>query len=46
MLAQGHTVADGGRRWTITLRKGVRFHNGKEMTSADVASRMSRGARR
>src|SRR2546428_5823376 len=33
MLAEGHTVTDGGRRYTITLRKGVRFHNGKEMTS-------------
>ncbi|MDP2701552.1 MAG: ABC transporter substrate-binding protein, partial [Candidatus Rokubacteria bacterium] len=36
MLAEGHAVADNGRRYTITLRKGVRFHNGKEMTSADV----------
>ena len=27
-LAEGHTVADGGRRYTITLRKGVKFHNG------------------
>ena len=36
MLAESHTVADGGRRYTITLRKGVKFHNGKEMTSADV----------
>src|SRR5687767_2031211 len=35
MLAEGHTVTDGGRRYTITLRKGVRFHNGKEMTAAD-----------
>jgi peptide/nickel transport system substrate-binding protein len=36
MLAEGHAVADNGRRYTVTLRKGVRFHNGKEMTSADV----------
>ena len=36
MLAEGHAIADNGRRYTITLRKGVRFHNGKEMTSADV----------
>src|SRR5438874_8986440 len=36
MLAEGHTVADGGRRYTIRLRKGVKFHTGKEMTSADV----------
>jgi len=23
-LAEGHTVADGGRRYTVTLRKGVK----------------------
>ena len=42
MLAEGHTVADGGRRYTIALRKGVRFHNGKEMTSADVVASLTR----
>src|SRR5712691_6191370 len=38
LLAEGHTVTDGGRRYAITLRKGVRFHNGKEMTAADVVA--------
>jgi peptide/nickel transport system substrate-binding protein len=42
MLAEGHTVSDGGRRYTITLRRGVRFHNGKEMTSADVVASLTR----
>jgi peptide/nickel transport system substrate-binding protein len=42
MLAEGHTVADGGRRYTIRLRKGVKFHNGKEMTSADVVPSLTR----
>src|SRR5215472_7322470 len=42
MLAEGHTVGDGGRRYTITLRKGVKFHNGKEMTAADVAASLAR----
>jgi len=41
-LAESHTVADGGRRYTIALRKGVRFHNGKEMTSADVVASLQR----
>src|ERR1700694_5882561 len=44
-LAAGHTVSDGGRRYTITLRKGVAFHNGKEMTSADVVASLSRWSR-
>ncbi len=32
MLAEKHEVGDNGRRYSITLRKGVRFHNGKELT--------------
>jgi peptide/nickel transport system substrate-binding protein len=42
MLAESHTVSEGGRRYTIALRKGVKFHNGKEMTSADVAPSLTR----
>jgi peptide/nickel transport system substrate-binding protein len=42
MLADGHTISDGGRRYTITLRKGVRFHNGKELTTADVVPSLNR----
>jgi len=45
LLAESHTVHDGGRRWTIALRKGVRFHNGKEMTSADVVASLKRWSR-
>src|SRR5262245_24158490 len=42
LLAEGHALADGGRRYTITLRKGVRFHNGKELTAADVVASLNR----
>ena len=45
MLAEGHQVGDNGRRYTITLRKGVRFHNGKEMTSADVVPSLQHWAK-
>jgi peptide/nickel transport system substrate-binding protein len=41
-LAEGHAVTDGGRRYTISLRKGVKFHNGTEMTSADVVPSLVR----
>src|SRR5712691_6847608 len=44
-LAEGHTVTDGGRQYTITLRKGIRFHNGKEMTAADVVASLNRWGR-
>ena len=42
LLADTHAVTDGGRRHTITLRRGVKFHNGKEMTSADVVPSLRR----
>jgi peptide/nickel transport system substrate-binding protein len=45
MLAEGHAIADGGRRYTIALRRGVRFHNGKEMTSADVVASLQHWAK-
>jgi len=42
MLAEAYTVTDRGLRYTITLRRGVKFHNGKEMTSADVVPSLKR----
>ena len=46
MLAQTFKTEDQGLRWVITLRKGVLFHNGQEMTSDDViASLKSMGKR-
>ena len=36
MLAEKWQVADGGRTWRFHLRKGVKFHNGTEMTAEDV----------
>src|SRR5215467_7081594 len=44
-LAESHTVTDGGRRYTIALRKGVKFHNGKELTAADAAASILRWGR-
>src|ERR1044072_6492585 len=42
LLAYTHTISDGGRSQTVTLRKGVRFHNGMEMTAADVVPSIKR----
>src|SRR5690348_15640164 len=47
MIADGELSADGGiatrwessadhKRWTFYLRRGVKFHNGDELTSEDV----------
>src|SRR5207237_1445155 len=35
-LAQEIKISDDGKTITFTLRNGVKFHNGNELTSADV----------
>lgn len=45
-LAEGYEALDGLKRYVIRLRKGVKFHNGKEMTSADVVASLRRWAKR
>jgi peptide/nickel transport system substrate-binding protein len=42
LLAEGHEVLDGGKRYVIRLRKDVKFHNGKPLTSADVVASLKR----
>src|SRR6478736_6363057 len=43
MLAESMpAVSKDGLVYTIPLRKGVKFHNGKEMTSADVIASLQR----
>ena len=42
MLVDRHEVANNGQNWTFHLRRGVPFHNDKEMTSADVVASLKR----
>ncbi|MCI0549020.1 MAG: ABC transporter substrate-binding protein, partial [Candidatus Rokubacteria bacterium] len=42
LLADGHDALDGAKRYVIRLRKGVRFHNGKELTADDVVASLQR----
>jgi len=45
MLAEGHSVSADGKLYAIRLRRGVLFHNGKEMTSEDVVASLTRWLR-
>jgi peptide/nickel transport system substrate-binding protein len=41
-LATGEKVEDGGKKIVISLRQGVKFHNGQEMTAEDVVASLKR----
>lgn len=45
VLATDWAPRDGGRTWIFRLREGVRFHDGREMTSADVVASFRRMVR-
>jgi peptide/nickel transport system substrate-binding protein len=41
-LAEEYSASDDAKVWTFKIRKGVQFHNGKEMTPADVVATLER----
>ncbi len=41
-LAENWQVSGDGLTWTFVLKKGVKFHNGSELTAGDVAFSMNR----
>ena len=42
ILAEGVEISDDGLKYVFTLRQGVKFHNGKEMTAKDVKASLER----
>ena len=45
-MAEGHQVDDDGKRWTITLRDGLRFHDGEPVLARDAVASIRRFAAR
>ena len=42
LLASGESIEDDGKTIVISLREGVKFHNGKELTAEDVVASLQR----
>lgn len=42
LLAESWAVSGDGRTWTFDIRKGVKFHDGHELTSEDVKFTMEK----
>lgn len=45
-MVAGHSVEDDGRTWTLTLRDGLRFHDGEPVRGRDAAASIRRWAAR
>jgi len=45
-MAEGHVVEDGGKLVTITLRPGLKFHDGEPVRAQDVVPSITRWMRR
>ncbi len=41
-LATAYEVSDDGLTYTVSIREGVKFHNGRDMTAADVVWSLER----
>ncbi len=45
-MAAGHVVEDDGKTWKITLRDGLRFHDGTPVLARDAVASLKRLAKR
>ncbi len=44
-MAAGHVVENDGRRWTLTLRDGLRWHDGERVLARDCVASIRRWGR-
>ena len=45
-MVAGHTTEDDGKTWTLTLRDGLKFHDGEKVLARDAAASVSRWSKR
>ncbi|WP_270934802.1 ABC transporter substrate-binding protein [Falsiroseomonas oryzae] len=45
-MAQGHETSADGRSWRITLREGLRFHDGEPVRARDCTASLARWSKR
>ncbi|MGE0315307.1 MAG: ABC transporter substrate-binding protein [Lautropia sp.] len=45
-MAEGATVSDDKREWTIKLREGLRFHDGEPVRAADCVASLARWSKK
>jgi peptide/nickel transport system substrate-binding protein len=45
-MVDGHTIADDGRLWNLTLREGLRWHDGERVLARDCVASIRRWAKR
>ena len=45
-MAEGHVVENDGKTWKITLREGLRFHDGTPVLAKDVVASLKRWGQR
>src|SRR4051812_20957301 len=46
MMVQGHVVEDDGKRWTMTLREGLLWHDGTPVLARDCVASLQRWMKR
>ena len=41
-MVEGHVIENGGKRWTMHLREGLRFHDGEPVLARDCVASVNR----
>lgn len=45
-MVEGHQIEDDGKRWLLTLRDGLKFHNNDPVLAKDVVASLNRWGKR